>query len=560
MSNAGAETASGSPAARKMSGRPRWLLLAWLLLGGFVLQAAASVVMGLPLFRMSVFEWQQLALVELAFFGSAALPLLFTWLGVPPRPVASAFFTVAVFAAAWYLASRSGLNLPAPGMATLALLAALLLSRQPGAGSAGWRLPSVLVGGAVGVMLAGLLASGGNAAAQSLYHGFRVPLSRQIVTSLYPLDYRLFRAPLPAPRVTGGGIAVRGPRILLLTGDGDFYRLEFARDDEKLTAVPLGYRVPNNAAEFRQMGLSRRQKVAFRVYAPLIVDAANGNLEILAAQNYWRAEAQCFGLRLSAFTAAEEDFWSGRAQPRWRTVYDSRPCLPLKVGDEAFYVGRQSGGRLLRAGPETVLLTVGDFGYDGVYGPHVAPQDAGSDYGKVIEIDLSSGTHRIVSSGLRNPQGLLRDSEGRVWATDQGPRGGDELNLIEEGGNYGWPLTTFGTQYFRYRWPLGDDSRPADSFVTPVFAWVPSVATTSLVRIEGGVLERWRGDLIVASLRAKALYRLHLDGDRVVYSEPIELGRRLRDLATDASGRLLVWTDEGAVALLRPLSADSRAP
>ena len=89
---------------------------------------------------------------------------------------------------------------------------------------------------------------------------------------------------------------------------------------------------------------------------------------------------------------------------------------------------------------------------------------------------------------------------------------------------------------------------------------MPSVATISLIRIEGGVFERWRGDLIVASLRAKSLYRLRLDGDRVVYSEPIELGRRLRDLATDASGRLLVWTDEGAVGLLRPLSADSRAP
>ena len=156
----------------------------------------------------------------------------------------------------------------------------------------------------------------------------------------------------------------------------------------------------------------------------------------------------------------------------------------------------------------------------------------------------------MLSLGHRNPQGLAVARDGRIWESEHGPQGGDEVNLIAQGANYGWPLVTYGVEYGSTAWPLDPEGRDHGEFQEPALAFVPSVATSALIELQGDEFPRWDGDLLLASLRAETLYRLRLRGDRVIYAEPIRLGRRIRDLAQMPDGRVVAWTDSGVLTEL----------
>jgi aldose sugar dehydrogenase len=134
-------------------------------------------------------------------------------------------------------------------------------------------------------------------------------------------------------------------------------------------------------------------------------------------------------------------------------------------------------------------------------------QDPASSFGKIFEIDLDTENSRVVSLGHRNPQGLTVTSRGALFSTEHGPKGGDELNLITEGSNYGWPNVSLGTEYKGYdlenHAPVGEHT----GYQAPVFAWVPSIGPSNLIEVRG-FDRRWDGDLLVASLKANSLFRL----------------------------------------------------
>lgn len=157
----------------------------------------------------------------------------------------------------------------------------------------------------------------------------------------------------------------------------------------------------------------------------------------------------------------------------------------------------------------------------------------------------------IFSYGHRNPQGLVVDHDsGRIWAHEHGPRGGDELNLIRAGANYGWPVATRGVDYSGARIsPF--TSRP--DMVDPVLDWTPSIAPAGMSQYRGELFPQWNGDLLVASLAERSLRRIRLDGEQVVAEEIIDLGlsRRLRDVRVGPDGAIYLLTDEANGALLR---------
>jgi glucose/arabinose dehydrogenase len=141
-------------------------------------------------------------------------------------------------------------------------------------------------------------------------------------------------------------------------------------------------------------------------------------------------------------------------------------------------------------------------------------QNPDSDFGKILKIDLRTSTKSHVSIGHRNPQGLTITASGAMYATEHGPQGGDELNLIVPGKNYGWPIETYGAHYGKYDWPV--QTRNAKAFERPVLAWVPSIGVSNLIELEN-FHPAWNGDLLVESLKAQSLFRLRRDGDgRVV--------------------------------------------
>jgi cytochrome c2 len=173
--------------------------------------------------------------------------------------------------------------------------------------------------------------------------------------------------------------------------------------------------------------------------------------------------------------------------------------------------------------------------------------DPNVDYGKTHIIDLATGSvQRRFTTGHRNPQGLVRREDGAVWSTEHGPLGGDEVNKLIEGLDYGWPRVTLGRDCGGCDWQI--EGRH-EGFEKPRWSYVPSIGISNLIEVQG-FASLWDGDLLVASLLGETLHRLRLDGDRVIYDEPIRIGDRIRDISQLADGRIMLWTDSGKLVLL----------
>lgn len=248
----------------------------------------------------------------------------------------------------------------------------------------------------------------------------------------------------------------------------------------------------------------------------------------------------------------------------WEDVFVARPCISPKSSG-SYFAGLQAGGRMASPAPGVLLLSTGDHQLDGVLGPSAVPMDPESDLGKIMEIDTETLESEIYAIGVRNPQGLAVASDGTIWETEHGPKGGDELNMIRRGANYGWPKVTYGMLYgFPVRdWPLSSNQGRHDGYVQPAMAFVPSIATSNLVEADPREFPNWRGDLIIATLRAKTLYRVRREGERVVYVEPIEFpedsGHRMRDIISLSDGRLAMATDTGGLLLIANAESDASA-
>ena len=184
------------------------------------------------------------------------------------------------------------------------------------------------------------------------------------------------------------------------------------------------------------------------------------------------------------------------------------------------------------------------------------PQDPANSYGKVMRIRLDSGQAELYTLGHRNPQGLYVAPDRNVWVLEHGPRGGDELNLLRPGANYGWPAVTYGTDYRMHEWPLSSTPGRHEGYEKPAYAFVPSIAVSQLAGIRGPLFDRWRGDLLAGSFFG-GLNRIRIEDKRVVFAEPIRISGRIRDVTEGADGRILVWTDENDLMFIEPAASDA---
>jgi glucose/arabinose dehydrogenase len=157
----------------------------------------------------------------------------------------------------------------------------------------------------------------------------------------------------------------------------------------------------------------------------------------------------------------------------------------------------------------------------------------------------------IFSYGHRNVQGLaLNPASGEIWAHEHGPRGGDEVNILKAGANFGWPAITYGIDYSG---AIISDKTEAPGMEQPVVYWVPSIAPSGMAFYDGDLFSQWKGDLFVGALAGRHLRRLELQGDEVTGQEELLTGlrERIRDVRSGPDGYLYLLTDSGNGRLIR---------
>lgn len=234
---------------------------------------------------------------------------------------------------------------------------------------------------------------------------------------------------------------------------------------------------------------------------------------------------------------------------------------PAKNGTQHF------GSRLLWLPDRTLLMSIGDGGNPPLEVGGMLARDQAqnleshlgsilrlTDEGKPAEGNPFAGRDNarpeIWTYGNRNIQGLALDPKsGRVWANEHGPKGGDELNLIEKGRNYGWPLHTLGRDY-RTGEPIGRPS--VEGIVYPVVVWTPAHAPSGLAWYTGEHFPRWQGSLFSGGLASKDIRRIQVDQNgQVERQERLAMDWRIRDVRQGPSGYLYALTDEEDGRLLR---------
>jgi glucose/arabinose dehydrogenase len=164
-------------------------------------------------------------------------------------------------------------------------------------------------------------------------------------------------------------------------------------------------------------------------------------------------------------------------------------------------------------------------------------------------IGLESALPEIWTLGHRNVQGLTFDEEnGHIWANEHGSRGGDELNLILPGSNYGWPAVTYSREYYGPRISR-ETSKPG--MEDPLIVWTPAQAPSGLTVYNGSVFKEWNGDLFSGGLRGEQLRRIILDGTTVIGEESLTIGYRVRDVRMGPDGYLYLLTAENNGKLIK---------
>lgn len=225
--------------------------------------------------------------------------------------------------------------------------------------------------------------------------------------------------------------------------------------------------------------------------------------------------------------------------------------------------GLHFGSRLAFDRDGFLYISVGDRGQMN------RAQDLGDHAGKIIRLSAEgrvpddnpflgqeNARPEIFSYGHRNPQGLtVHPVTGQLWSHEHGPRGGDEINIVDPGLNYGWPVVTLGIDYTGLTIGQGLKTRP--DMMDPLHHWTPSIAPSGMMFYTGKAFGRWEGDLFVGALAHRHLARLRLDGTRVIEEEKLleTMGRRIRDVRMAPDGSIWVLTDHdpGQVLRLDPL-------
>ena len=178
----------------------------------------------------------------------------------------------------------------------------------------------------------------------------------------------------------------------------------------------------------------------------------------------------------------------------------------------------------------------------------------------IYSFDLKTGIKEIISSGHRNPQGLFVNKDNLILLTEHGPRGGDEINKVEKGTNYGWPISSYGENYYKglsieedYRFKKSHEDY---GLREPIYAFVPSIGISQIIELPNNFSKKWQNNYLIASMKAGSIYRVTFDKkfERVITWERIRVGKRIRDLQYDKFSNtvfLALEDNKGQIGIIR---------
>jgi glucose/arabinose dehydrogenase len=224
---------------------------------------------------------------------------------------------------------------------------------------------------------------------------------------------------------------------------------------------------------------------------------------------------------------------------RVKTWLVTKPCVPISAV-------QHTSGRFAVIDSKSAYVTIGDLGYT-----QISNRKKRGDLGSIFKVSSTSVSK--FSQGHRNAQGILLYNGKDLLAAEHGPRGGDELNLIKAGSDYGWPFVTYGQPY-----GSGDYVRPTKTgthagFVEPLKYWVPSIAPTELVQLPKSGWGDWSNQLVLGTLREQVLVFMAVDERfTVTNTVNVDISERIRDLEVLSTNQLVATTDSGALLIINP--------
>ena len=350
----------------------------------------------------------------------------------------------------------------------------------------------------------------------------------------------------------GGAIEPLGDKLLLVTPRG---RIALIQADGEVSYLPQRVPMYESAPD------EPITWVGFRVADILLKKVSPEEITLFVSHHYlvgdcveFRISSTELGLENEAITVSGD----------WKTEFTANPCIESAIF--GYWEGAvpktgggiQAGGRMLMDGAEHLLVAVGDHAWyewherQTAGNPEKPPVvDPESHLGKLLRIELASGEVEVVAGGFRNPQGLARDKEGNLWLTEHGPQGGDELNLVRPGLDYGWPYATYGILYGNRIWPYNKAQGRHDGFEEPFFAWIPAIAISNLIVSDSQQFPLWQDDLLIGSLRSGSLFRVRIREGRVTNFERIVMGERIRDIVQMPDGRIALLSDSSRIIFLQ---------
>lgn len=216
--------------------------------------------------------------------------------------------------------------------------------------------------------------------------------------------------------------------------------------------------------------------------------------------------------------------------------------------------------RIAQAADGNLFVTLGDH-----FGAKELAQKLDNTIGKIVRIkpeggaapgnpfaDRKDALPEIWAYGLRNAEGLaFNPADGKLWEQEHGPRGGDEINVIEPGKNYGWPVVSYGVNYDGSI--VGTGQQKAEGIVDPVWHWTPSIAPSGMAFYSGNLFPQWKGSLFNGALKFQLLSRLEMKDGKPAKEERLlqDLGERIRDVRQGPDGALYLLTDNEVGRILR---------